>query len=70
MLGAAFGVLAVAFLFGLVAIPCSGREFGPFLRMTFAPVTKQDFWFPSCPLCWVVRGCVVAALILTVAHFA
>lgn len=37
------------------------------LRHIFMPRTKQEFWFPPCPLCWAARGAVVVgAVLLTV----
>jgi hypothetical protein len=35
-----------------------------FLRKTFVPTTKFDFWFPPCPLCWVARAAAMGLCVM------
>jgi hypothetical protein len=37
-----------------------------FILATFIPMTRKDFWFPPCPLCWGVRAVVVTTGVLFV----
>lgn len=59
----------------MLAIVCAGalalaKSCGDFesyealYKATFLPMNKREFWFPKCALCWIARGCVVAAFVL------
>lgn len=66
----------VTAIFTVAALFCAnGGDVGPnFLRgavdsvrKTFVPMTKQEFWFPPCPICWLVRAAVVLTAICATA---
>ena len=39
------------------------------IRRTFLPLTKHEFWFPPCPLCWATRGAIVGLAVLMFGRF-
>lgn len=68
---AALTIIAIAVPIAGLAFLCAGLhvpgiKFKAFLRETLMPLSKREFWFPPCPLCWAVR---VAALALVVYPF-
>lgn len=55
-----------------VAAACShAHGAGPlrFLKATFTPLTKHDFWFPPCPLCWGVLLASIVVIGLAISNF-
>lgn len=57
--------LSTTALLSVTAWACAGFPSPlPFLRKTFLPLTKAEFWFPPCPICWAARVALLIVLAL------
>lgn len=67
MLGLILPLAIAATVITVLAYRCAGISPIMFLRKTFAPLSKMEFWFPPCPFCWAARfavaGLAVAIII-------
>lgn len=52
-------IILIAIILGILSFAAWGcgdfPPVRPFIRRTFIPLTKHEFWFPDCGLCWAIR---------------
>lgn len=47
---------------------CAGISPMKFLRKTFVPLTKREFWLPPCPFCWAARAAAATLMVAVAVH--
>lgn len=60
-------ISAAALFCGTLELSATGEIISPLsilqvIQQTLLPLSTREFWFPPCPLCWVVRAAIIATL--------